>query len=359
MGDRRIRPSCPARPRPAPARAAYREGHDARGDEMNRRAAPLAAAAAVAALLAVAACSSDEPPSARTTSPSPTPTGPLSGPALAVKIDNTAKSHPHVGIAEADVVYVRAGGGRADAPARGLLQRPAEGGRPGPQRPRVRPRHPGQLRADRLRVLGCLVLHEPAPREGGAGQPQLRRLQPGLPPREVAPGPLQRDRRHHRRCCERPRAAPVRRTPDFEFGPAARGRLPRPRRCRCGGRRPACRSSGTPRGTRTSCHRRTGSATSTPRATQHGAATVVVQVVETHASKNRDVTGAATPVVRADRHGQGHGAARWEGVAGRRGPAAAAADPTAFTLRGAADHGAPDGPVWVLLVAPGQSVTVG
>ena len=68
------------------------------------RVKAVAAVVVAVSLTGLAGCS-DEKEAAPAASP--TPTGPLSGPALAVKIDNTAKSHPHVGMAEADVVYVQ------------------------------------------------------------------------------------------------------------------------------------------------------------------------------------------------------------------------------------------------------------
>ena len=82
-------------------------------------------AALLGAALVLAACSSDpEPPKAapsqsesESASPTPTPTptlpsllagrvGKPDGPVLAVKIDNTSKAHPQVGLSKADVVYV-------------------------------------------------------------------------------------------------------------------------------------------------------------------------------------------------------------------------------------------------------------
>ncbi len=83
-------------------------------------------AALLAAALLVAACSSDpeakpaaetpsESPSSISPTPTPTPTlpsllagrmGKPNGPVLAVKVDNTAKSHPQRGLTKADVVYI-------------------------------------------------------------------------------------------------------------------------------------------------------------------------------------------------------------------------------------------------------------
>ena len=81
-------------------------------------------AALLGAALVLSACSSDPEPeraapstSPPATSPTPTPTptlpsllagraGKPDGPVLAVKIDNTAKAHPQLGLTKADVVYV-------------------------------------------------------------------------------------------------------------------------------------------------------------------------------------------------------------------------------------------------------------
>ena len=91
--------------------------------------------------------------------------------------------------------------------------------------------------------------------------------------------------------------------------------------------------------------------------TQHGAATVIVQMVSSHLSQNRDVNGAQTPVV--DVIGQGpvtvlRDGQAWSGQWSR--PTAAA--PTSFAANGAAVAMAP-GPVWVLLVPQGQPVAIG
>ena len=90
---------------------------------------------------------------------------------------------------------------------------------------------------------------------------------------------------------------------------------------------------------------------------QHGAATVIVQMVSSHLSQNRDVNGAQTPVV--DVVGQGpvtvlRDGQAWSGQWSR--PTAAA--PTSFAANGVAVAMAP-GPVWVLLVPQGQPVAIG
>jgi hypothetical protein len=84
-------------------------------------------AALLIAPLALTACSGSDPkavkpaesssPTPTTTSPTPTPTPPAlsllsgrtgkkDGPVYAVKVDNTTKAHPQVGLSKADVVYI-------------------------------------------------------------------------------------------------------------------------------------------------------------------------------------------------------------------------------------------------------------
>jgi hypothetical protein len=95
-----------------------------------------------------------------------------------------------------------------------------------------------------------------------------------------------------------------------------------------------------------------------PQGKQHGAATVVVQVVRTTPSKNKDVTGAATPVVQLTGEGKVtvlRGGKAWQGTWSRDD----LPGPTAFRAGGDATLTmAPEGSLWVLLVAPGQAVTV-
>ena len=91
--------------------------------------------------------------------------------------------------------------------------------------------------------------------------------------------------------------------------------------------------------------------------TQHGAATVIVQVVSSHLSQNRDVNGVQTPVV--DVVGQGAATVvrdgrAWSGIWSR--PTTDA--PTSLTADGQTLALAP-GPVWVLLVPQGQAAQVG
>ena len=91
--------------------------------------------------------------------------------------------------------------------------------------------------------------------------------------------------------------------------------------------------------------------------TQHGASTVVVQVVPTHLSQNRDVNGVQSPV--AEVIGTGPATVLRSGLAwaGQWSRANAAA-PTDFTSGGKTVPMA-SGPIWVLLVPQGQAVTVG
>jgi hypothetical protein len=80
--------------------------------------------------------------------------------------------------------------------------------------------------------------------------------------------------------------------------------------------------------------------------------------VRTTASKNKDVTGAATPVVQLTGTGRVtvlRGCRAWQGTWTRDG----LTTPTSFTGGGGEALTAdPAGSVWVLLVASGQAVTV-
>lgn len=322
---------------------------------MNRRAAPLAAAAAVAALLAVAACSSDEPPSARTTSPSPTPTGPLSGPALAVKIDNTAKSHPHIGMAAADVVYVE--------PVEGGLTRLLAVFSSG------QPKEVGPVRSARESDLAILGNYGPiAFAYSGASSYTNRLLEKGEQVNLSYAASSQGFRREKSRpapynvvgdtkaLLQRAKGSARPKDPGFDFGPAPAGGSAA---ASVSVRWPAARLSFAWDAPRDEYLLSTdGKKDVDPEGTQHGAATVVVQVVKTTPSKNRDVTGAATPVVQLTGTGEAtvlRGGKAWRGEWSRSSLSA----PTAFTMQGKPLTMSPDGPVWVLLVAPGQSVTVG
>lgn len=87
-------------------------------------------------------------------------------------------------------------------------------------------------------------------------------------------------------------------------------------------------------------------------------ATILVQMVRTRPSANRDVNGIATPVIEV----VGTGAVRLlrggqvtEGTWSRP----TAADPTRLTGPSGAELTMAPGPLWVLLVPEGQSVTVG
>lgn len=91
---------------------------------------------------------------------------------------------------------------------------------------------------------------------------------------------------------------------------------------------------------------------------QVGAATVVVQRVQTYASGNRDVLGNVTPVVKAVGSGEAvvlRGGQAFRGTWAR--PSAQA--PTTFTTAAGQPMTFAPGPVWVLLVPAGQAYTLG
>ncbi|MEP6799382.1 MAG: DUF3048 domain-containing protein [Lapillicoccus sp.] len=90
--------------------------------------------------------------------------------------------------------------------------------------------------------------------------------------------------------------------------------------------------------------------------TQHGAASVIVQVVHTYLSANRDVNGVQSPIAEV----VGSGAATvlrdgraWSGTWSRATPTA----PTAYAI-GGQDIPLAAGPVWILLVPQGQAASV-
>lgn len=92
--------------------------------------------------------------------------------------------------------------------------------------------------------------------------------------------------------------------------------------------------------------------------TQHGATSVIIQTVQTYLSGNRDVNGVQTPIVKV----VGQGAARmlregtsWTGSWSRPD----GASPTSFTTADGQPMRLAGGPVWVILVPQGQTVTVG
>lgn len=319
-----------------------------------RRAAPLAAAAVVAALLALAGCSDDATPGVSPT-PTPTPTGPLTGPALAVKIDNTAKARPHLGKADADVVYVE----------------PVEGGltRLLAVYSSTLPKEVGPVRSARESDLAILGNYGPiAFAYSGASSYTNRLLDKGEQVNLSYAESSQGFRRETSRpapynvvgdpaaLLERAKGSARPADPGFEFGAAQEGGSPANS---LSVRWPATQVAFTwDAGRKEYLLSTDGKPDVDPQGRQHGAATVVVQVVKTTASKNKDVTGAATPVVQLTGEGKAtvlRGGTAWQGTWSRD----ALAGPTAF--RGEGDTTltmAPEGSLWVLLVAPGQAVTV-
>lgn len=332
---------------------------------MNRRAAR-AAVAAVAAVLAVAvvvlglrACSSP-PEATRPTTPSSSPpstppTGPLSGPALAVKIDNTATSHPHIGMDRADVVYVE----------------PVEGGltRLLAVFSSTMPKEVGPVRSARESDLAILGNYGPiAFAYSGASSYTSRLLDKGTQVNVSYAASSKGFRREKSRPAPYnvvgdPKALLARaegsvrpKDPGFAFGPVPAGGTAA---TSVAVRWPAARVSFAWDPRRKQYLLSTdGKPDVDPRGKQHGAATVVVQEVETRPSRNRDVRGAATPVVRLTGTGTVtvvRGGKAWQG-AWSRGSLTAA---TSFTgSAGGTLTMDPAGPVWVLLVAPGQAVAV-
>jgi hypothetical protein len=322
-----------------------------------RRRGPRRWAAALGAVLALTlpACSDDQPEPPAASTASPTPAGPLSGPALAVKIDNTAKSHPHIGLAEADVVYVE----------------PVEGGltRLLAVFSSRLPKEVGPVRSARESDLAILGNYGPiAFAYSGASSYTNRLLEKGEQVNLSYAASTTGYRREKSRpapynvvgdpetLLKRAKGSAPPKDTGFDFGPAPEGGSAA---ASVAVRWPASRLSFAWDATRGEYLLSTdGRKDVDPDGTQHGAASVVVQVVRTTPSKNRDVRGAATPVVQLTGKGEAtvlRGGKAWQGEWSRSSLSA----PTAFTTQGTPLTMAPDGPVWVLLVAPGQSVTLG
>ncbi len=294
-----------------------------------------------------------------TTTASPTPSTPAlqpltGGPVLAVKIDNTGGSRPRVGVNQADVVYVE--------PVEGGLTRllaifsTAQPGEVGP------------VRSARESDVQLLANYGPvAFAFSGASAVTLPILGGG---HQVN---LSFDAAHqgYRRDGDRPAPYNVIGSPPallaraggsvppadvgLRFGPASPGGVPA---AQVSTRWPASgiQLSWDP-GRRRYLVTTDGTPDVDADGTQHAAATVIVQVVDTHLSQNRDVNGVQTPVVDV----VGGGAATvvrdglaWTGEWSR--PTAEA--PTSFTANGQPIAMAP-GPVWVLLVPSGQAAQVG
>lgn len=336
---------------------------------MNRRAVRTALAA-VGAVVAVAvvvlglrSCSAgpaatpSASPSASSpaASPSTKRTGPLSGRALAVKIDNTGKSHPHIGMAQADVVYVE----------------PVEGGltRLLAVFSSALPKEVGPVRSARESDLAILGNYGPvAFAYSGASRYTNRLLDKGREVNLSYGASTQGFRRDPSRpapynvigdpkaLLARAKGSVVPKDPGFVFGaPPAGGAAA----TEVATRWPAARVSFVWDARRKEYLLSTdGKRDVDPQGRQHGAVTVVVQEVPTHPSKNRDVRGAPTPVVTLTGKGRVtvlRGGQVWRGTWSR----SALTAPTSFTgSSGKPLTMDPAGTVWVLLVAPGQAVTV-
>ena len=330
---------------------------------MNRRTALAAVAAVVAVavvVLGLRSCSDGPGAAPPTTSPSASPssaarTGPLSGRALAVKIDNTAKSHPHIGMAQADVVYVE----------------PVEGGltRLLAVFSSAMPKEVGPVRSARESDLAILGNYGPvAFAYSGASHYTERLLAKG---REVnlsygaSTQGFQRDPARPapynvigdpKALLARAKGSAVPKDPGFVFGAAPAGGA---KATEVATRWPAARVSFKwDAGRKEYLLSTDGKRDVDPQGRQHGAATVVVQEVPTHSSRNKDVRGAPTPVVTLTGKGPVtvlRGGQVWRGTWSRTSLTA----PTSFTgPSGKALTMDPAGTVWVLLVAPGQAVTV-
>ena len=323
----------------------------------------------MAALLPVAllatACSGTKPappPTSSTTStttatPTPTPTGPVAltgGPVLAVKIDNTERARPRIGLDQADVVYVE----------------PVEGGltRLLAVFSRHLPKEVGPVRSGRESDVDLVANYgRVALAFSGSSSYTARILNKG---KQVNLSFDQSSRGYRR---DRSRPAPYNVIGDTKALLARAGGSVKPRDV--GFRYGDAAPGGAPASVVTavwpsstvslkwSAARRQylvttdGRADKSPKGVQYGATTVVVQYVTTRKSGNRDVNGQRTPVVTLVGKGKAdvlRDGKVWRGSWSRSGVTA----PTAFTAGGTELTFAPTGPVWVLLVAPGQRVTV-
>jgi hypothetical protein len=312
-----------------------------------------------------AGCSADKPSAPTTTTsttsttstPAPTPTGPVplvGGPVLAVKIDNTSAARPRIGLDAADVVYVE----------------PVEGGltRLLAVFSRKQAAEVGPVRSGRESDVDLVANYgKVALAFSGSSSYTKRILDRG---RQVNLSFDQSARGYHR---DRSRPAPynVIGTPKallaraggsvnpadigFRYGEAASGGKAA---TSVSAKWPSSRVALTWNAKRKQYLLVTdGRPDVSPSGRQYSAGTVVVQYVSTHKSGNRDVNGQPTPVV--DLVGKGkvtvlRDGLSWQGTWSRRGVTA----PTAFTAGGQPLTFSPTGTVWVLLVAPGQKVTV-
>ncbi|MDF2093859.1 DUF3048 domain-containing protein [Knoellia sp. 3-2P3] len=340
-----------------------------RGND-RRRTAAAAVTTVLTGAVALAACGGGEParvaaptsPSTttaptRTATPTPTPAlVPLrGGPVLAVKIDNTPSARPRVGLDVADVVYVE----------------PVEGGltRLLAVFSSRLPKEVGPVRSARESDIDLVANYgRVAFAYSGGSAYTVRALARG---RQVN---LSYDASGEGFRRERSRPAPYNVIGDpaallaraggsvtpkdigFRFGPPAKGGTAA---ASVTARWPASRVSLAWNAKRRQYLVTTdGKADVGPDGRQHGASTVVVQYVGSHLSGNRDVNGMPTPLV--DLTGKGkvvvlRDGKAWSGTWKR----ASATAPTSLTAGGKPITLAPGGPVWVLLVTPGQGVTVG
>jgi hypothetical protein len=323
----------------------------------------LPAAAAVLAI-GLAACSGDQPakPAASSSStttaiPTPTPTGPtplVGGPVLAVKIDNTSAARPRIGLDKADVVYVE----------------PVEGGltRLLAVFSRSMPKEVGPVRSGRESDVDLVANYgKVALAFSGSSSYTKRILDRGA---QVNLS-FDQSRRGYRRESSRPAPYNVIGDPKELLARAGGSVRPKDIGFRYGeatpGGKPATSVAVRWQSSRVSlvwdAKRKQyllttdGRKDVAPGGTQYGAGTVVVQYVKTRASGNKDVNGQRTPVVQVVGTGKAtvlRDGQVWQAQWSRR----SATAPTAFTVGKDPLTFAPKGPVWVLLVAPGQSVSV-
>ena len=335
---------------------------------LRRGVLPTTAALLVAAV-PLTGCSGDDqaarpvttPAPSTTSSPSatpkPTPTiaSLAGGPVLAVKIDNTPSARPRIGLHKADVVYVEpVEGGLTRLLAVFSTRMPAE---------------VGPVRSARESDVDLLGNYGKVAFAYSGGSPYTLRL---LPKGQQVNLSFDASRTGFHRDPARPapynvigetktllaRAGGSVRPKDigFRFGPPASGGAAA---TSVTARWPGSRMTLTWSGKRKQYLVTTdGRPDVGADRVQHGASTVVVQYVKTRLSGNRDVNGMPTPVVQVTGTGQAtvlRGGKAWRGTWSRK----SATAPTSLTVAGKPVTMAPGGPVWVLLVAPGQSVTVG
>jgi hypothetical protein len=329
-----------------------------------RGLAPLAVGALLATTsLAACAGQEDEAAPARTTAtPSATTsttTAPAlvplrGGPVLAVKIDNTSRSRPRIGLNQADVVYVEpVEGGLTRLLAVFSSRMPKEVGP-------VRSARESDV--DLVANYGSVALAY----SGGSAYtvPILERGKQVNLSYDASGRGYHRDHSrpapynvigNTKELLARAKSSTPPKDVGFRFGPAAVGGT---KASSVTARWSAARMTFT-----WNAKRKQYVVTTDGRPdigadkVQHGASTVVVQYVDTRLSKNRDTNGVATPVVELTGKGRVtvlRGGKAWSGTWARTGLTA----PTTFTTGRTPVTFAPGGPVWVLLVAPGQLVAV-